>query len=261
MRKRIFLHGNLRAICPDGLEFEANTAAEAIEALCRMVKGFKPKPGQGRHQIRVLGFNTEESLITPTEVQDLHLVPEFYCGKSGGVVNIIVGVVLIIVGTILTYASLGTLSPLGWPMIYMGIAMIAGGIVQMLSPSPKMDTGNFNSDMNPEASKYLGAPNNTVKIGTRIPFGYGRHRVYGHFLSFNIDTKNVAGIEAGYVEPPVVIPDTPPPSMGVEDTSSGDLGFGADGGGASHGGGAGDGAGGWGGDTGGGGWGGDGGWF
>ena len=53
-----------------------------------------------------------------------------------------------------------------------------------------MDTKPAAQD--PEASRYLGAPQNTTKAGTRIPLLYGEHQAYGHYLSFDIDAKDVA---------------------------------------------------------------------
>ena len=61
--------------------------------------------------------------------------------------------------------------------------MVAGGLIQMLTPQPKDDAES--------RTKYLGAPKNTVAIGTYIPILFGKHRAYGQFLSFELFTKVV----------------------------------------------------------------------
>jgi hypothetical protein len=62
--------------------------------------------------------------------------------------------------------------------------MVLGGIVQMLTPVPETDST--------EGSMYLGAGVNTVRIGTRIPILYGTRKVGGHYLSFDVDAKDIA---------------------------------------------------------------------
>lgn len=186
---RIILHGNLKNLVPEGLAFEVNTAREAIEALCSQVKSLHPLIGQPRQKLRVIGFDTVESLIAPIAVDELHLIPVLGGGKSG-FFQIALGVVLIAV-SFWNPAGLMGLSlmqgvTIGSIMFSVGLSMVLGGLAQMLAPAPTIDTRS-----DPEASKILPSQQNTVKIGTRIPIGYGRHRVYGHYLSFNIQSTDV----------------------------------------------------------------------
>jgi predicted phage tail protein len=209
MKRKILLHGRLKKLCPDGLEIDAATVAEAIRGLCAVTNGaFNPIPGKGRHEISVVGFPTRESLYEPIpdEVTELHLMPTFAGGKRGGVMQVIIGVVIIVAAVVAALPSGGTSLALGtsvlWGMttagglMFAGVMMAAGGLLAMMSPAPKMDTGvgstSYSGSSNPEASKYLGAPQNTVKIGTRIPILYGRTRVYGHILSLGIQATDVA---------------------------------------------------------------------
>lgn len=188
-KKRIILHGRLKELAPSGLEFEAATAKEAIEGLCRQVPALQRALGRDFIQARVLGFDTLEAMVSPTDVTELHLVPYLGGGKNNGIFQIIIGVVLIVVG-VMTYnlqlSGYGAQLALG--AIGMGVSMVLGGVMQLLAPQPTIDTTG-NTD--PEASKILPANQNTVKIGTRIPLGYGRYKVYGHFLSFSIQSTDV----------------------------------------------------------------------
>lgn len=68
----------------------------------------------------------------------------------------------------------------------------AGWSYVIPKPAPKADSSSTSSEADPEASKYLGASGNTVKIGTRIPVMYGENKANGHYISFNVDSKDVA---------------------------------------------------------------------
>ena len=72
--------------------------------------------------------------------------------------------------------------------------MILGGIMEMLMPVPKAT-----SALSEDKSKYLPANKNTVKVGTPIPLLFGRGRMYGHFLSFDIDSTNHPSITTGEI--------------------------------------------------------------
>lgn len=190
---KIVLHGYLKRLYSDVIEVTAYSAAEAINGMCKMTKAFNVNPNQQKHIVKVIGFESEKELRSalPDNVTELHLVPNFSGGKSGGFFKIVIGAILIATAFLLPagYAIAGV--ALKGVLINIGISLALGGLLELLSPAPKIDqTGNAASD--PEASKYLGANQNTVKIGTRIPLLYGKHRMYGHYLSFNVDAKDVA---------------------------------------------------------------------
>ena len=190
-KKRVYLHGPLEGMAPNGVEIEGSSAKEVIEGLTRQFKGFQRVVGQELVRICVLGFDTVEALVAPTDVTELHLVPSLSGAKDGGGFQIIVGAVLVVVG-ILTWnyqiSIYGAEIALGSTLASVGAAMVLGGVAQMLAPQPTLDVTN-RSD--PEASKILPTNQNTVKIGTRIPRGYGRCKVFGHFLSFNVQSTDV----------------------------------------------------------------------
>lgn len=186
--KTVILHGYLKDLYPGEIRMNARSVVELVNGICRQTKVFNPTVDRGRHCIRVLGFDTEESLTQPTDQEVIHIVPELSGGK--GLLRILAGVALIAVSFLLpgvgplAVGASGLVSGLFW----FGASLVLGGLLQMLSPAPTMDT---DAPDNPEASKYLGAPGNTVRIGTRIPILFGRHQAYGHYMSFNIDAKDV----------------------------------------------------------------------
>jgi predicted phage tail protein len=199
MKRRIHLHGYLKDLCPHPIELDADTVAEAINGLCRVTRGaFNPNPKTGRHLIKVVGFDIAEHLFMKSDVEDLHIVPAFVGGKSSGIMQIVIGVVLIAAafvtagGSLAGFVAAGGGLTVAGSIAMAGAMMVLGGIMAMMSAAPTLNAGTFGAGINPAASKYLGANKNTVKIGTRIPILVGRYPVFGHILSFNVDAQNVA---------------------------------------------------------------------
>jgi predicted phage tail protein len=191
MKRKLFLHGKLRKLAPefDGIELDVATVAEAIEAICQQSKGLIPIPGQGRHEIEVPGFVTKESLYEDLgdDIGEIHLVPSLRGGKSGGVFQIIIGVVIMVI----SIASLVYGNPTGLQTAMLAMSLISGtmmtvqGVMQLVSPSPKAESS-------PAGSTYIGIPKNTAAIGTPVPILYGRMLCYGQILSMEISATDWA---------------------------------------------------------------------
>jgi predicted phage tail protein len=193
MAKRIILHGALKKLYAGEASFSVDTVAEAIKAFSIQCPAMRPVPGKERMKIRVAGFDTVESLFEPTDVEEIHLIQDFSGGKIGGFIAIILGIALIAVsfipglnvavwGGAITWASLA---------FSIGASILLGGLSMLLSPAPARDTATGGSK-SIEASKYLGAPKNTVAIGTRIIVAYGQVQVFGHYISFDVKATDVA---------------------------------------------------------------------
>lgn len=186
---KLVFYGKLKKLFPENLELSGATVAEVISGLRQFVKGDRPS-------VQIAGFNTEDSLYEPLDerLQVLHILPELSGSKGGGgFFKVILGAVFIA----LAFTHLGAValpSMLGGgllkaTLINMGISLMLGGLLEMLSPTPKFNTS---SEDDPEASRYISANQNTTKIGTRIPIAYGLNKLPGHYISFNIDAKDVA---------------------------------------------------------------------
>jgi predicted phage tail protein len=176
--RKVYLHGYFSAFHDGPIVVAGSTVAEIVEAVTRQLKGFQPDPVRGRHRIKVVDYDTEEALYVALgpDVEEIHIVPQMSGGKNGGLMQILLGAVLIGVGLLL---GAGTL--VGSLMMKVGALALLGGLTALLAPKPETDREER------KQSSYLGAPKNTVAIGTRIPILYGRHRVFGHYLSFDIN--------------------------------------------------------------------------
>jgi predicted phage tail protein len=181
MIRRVHLCGPLKRFHPEPIELSAHTAAHAIELVSFQCAALQPD-ARGRKRVKVKGVDAESGLHAPAEMEDLYIWPAFAGAKDGGVLQVIVGAVLVVVGVVLEYVYPG--NAVSSYLIEIGIAMIIGGIIQMLMPTPETDDDD-------DKSSYLGTPENTVAIGTRIPIVYGRRQVGFHYLAFDIDAAEV----------------------------------------------------------------------
>lgn len=202
MRVKLYLHGHLRnKIQKDFVEVEADTLLDALRNLeMKYRKVLKAPLDIGKWKIKVKDFDTEESWRVPLFVNEVHIYPVFHMGKSQGntaMVQIGIGVALIALtvatGGLGAIAAVGAGTATGLTVVggytamaamSMGIGLIAQGLLTMLFPQPTPDTVDNNS-------RYLGAAQNTTKAGTRIPFGYGKYKIGGQILSYNVSSNNL----------------------------------------------------------------------
>ena len=174
--RTVHLHGPLKGAEGGSIVVYGRNAAELIEGATRQLQQFQPT-AKGRIKIAVVGFHTAESLYQDLgDRTEVHIVPQFGGGKNA-LTQILVGVALVAVGMFVPGLA-GTM--LGSMIVKAGMLVALGGIAQMLAPQPPKGDESENN-------KYLGAPRNTVKIGTRIPILYGELRVGGHILAFDVN--------------------------------------------------------------------------
>lgn len=83
MLRRIHLHGSLKSIHPEPIEIRASTVAEALKAISRQLPGFGGNAITGPLRVKVVGHETLESLLAPTDAQDIHIFPQLNGGKNG----------------------------------------------------------------------------------------------------------------------------------------------------------------------------------
>lgn len=110
-------------------------------------------------------------------------------GSKAGLLQTILGVVLIVVGAY-------TYNP---GLIAAGVSMAAGGIIQMLSPQPKLQQNADSSDN--QASYLFSGPVNTTAQGNPVPVLYGRMIVGSAVISAGMEADDYSpannGVSAG----------------------------------------------------------------
>ncbi|EGJ2680434.1 tail assembly protein [Salmonella enterica subsp. enterica serovar Cerro] len=118
-----------------------------------------------------------DDLGFPVSGEVIRIVPVVIGSKKAGLLQTILGAVLVVVGVVTSAYG-------GAPLIGAGIGMMAGGIVQMLSPQPAGLASKQSADN--RASYAFGGVTNTAAQGYPVPLLYGRRRIGGAIISAGI---------------------------------------------------------------------------
>ena len=162
----VCLYGGLREY---GRRFvlHVETPAEALHALFTQIKGLRRRIRDGVYQVRFDGKDHSEETISSVFRRPadgvLHIVPRVQgAGKNGGLIQTVIGAVLIVVGAFTSWAG-------GTQLIAVGIGMVAGGVAQMLTKQPKLNAGGKGV----EESKNSAFSNLAKYSGTGSPCAVG----------------------------------------------------------------------------------------
>ena len=183
MQVKIFLHGHLKEkIGADFVCTDARTAYEAMKSIgVRYKKVLKAPLDLGKWKVVLKDYGTKEKLLGRIRHNVLHLYPTFRTAKSAGVTQIVVGAFLIAAAIIMpaTVALWGAVTLSASTVALAGASLILSGALTMMM-APDLSTDNTDTK-----DKYLGAGEHTTAAGTRIPFGYGKFKIAGHYISYN----------------------------------------------------------------------------
>ena len=151
----------------------AETVAEALQIIEANKPGFTAWMRMNVTKFDRYHVKVERHDGSKVEVgeQELNMVSEGL--KSISITPVIAGAgagVRIFVGAIMMVASVWA-GPAAPYLFAMGASLALGGIIQLLSPTPKMGSGNQRSD---NTSYYFDGPVNTVDQGVPVPLIYGR---------------------------------------------------------------------------------------
>lgn len=184
--RTVKLYGPMRRRFGREYELNVSSPAEAIRALCVQVPGFKKyladSKANGLAFAIFIGKRNikEDGLNDPVGNAEIRIAPIIEGSKRGGVLNIILGVVLIVVGAYTGNAQL----------IYSGAVMAIGGVVQMLSPQPKGIGAK--DDPNNQPSYSMNGTINTQAQGNPVPLAYGRIKVGSAIISGGIYAEDLS---------------------------------------------------------------------
>ncbi|WEZ90465.1 tail assembly protein [Pseudomonas sp. NyZ480] len=156
---------------------EKGTTFEAFSALKATLDGFEDEVkrlnGLGmRFAIFRNRKNAGMDDMRRCGTREVRIVPVVEGSKRGGVLQTIVGAVLIVA------------SFFGAPTLQIGIALVAGGVIQMLSPQAK----GLSQSAAPEnlPSYAFGSAKNTTASGNPVPICIGKRRWGGAIISASI---------------------------------------------------------------------------
>ncbi|MGJ7474461.1 tail assembly protein [Pseudomonas fulva] len=164
---------------------DTGKAWEAFKALKVTIPGFEEEVKRldrlgMRFAIFRNGKNVSESDFDRGGVQELRIVPVVHGGKRAGLLQTIIGAILIVVSFIPGFQAAA--AP--------GIALVAGGVIQMLSPQAK----GLSQSAAPEnlPSYAFGSAKNTTASGNPVPICIGERRWGGAIISASIEAQDKA---------------------------------------------------------------------
>ncbi|WP_111860201.1 tail assembly protein [Acinetobacter sp. CFCC 10889] len=188
MLKTIKLYGILAKKFGKEFQLDVANTREAVRALSVQIPGFE-KFMLHAHE-RGLAFAvfqdkqniSEKEIDMNTTASVIKIVPRVIgAGGDNGVLQTILGAVMIVAGIVVTGMSFGSAGSVGAGLIGSGIGMMIGGVAQMLMP--KVDnTQDQNSDGN-KANFGFGGAVTTVAQGNPVPVLRGRREIGGFIVS------------------------------------------------------------------------------
>lgn len=184
MEITVKLYGDLRKFGNEFKLIDVQNTAEALNALYCQLNGFRMAIQKGLFNIKAdekeftmetLRDDVKEPLNDKTTI---HILP--IIAGSGGVVQAITGAVLVVVGFISEQ----------YYLVGAGLAMIAGGVAQMLTKTPSIDQPNRNETEKKQSTSFSNLQN-LVAQGRPVPLAYGRILVGSLIIGKGVETLKV----------------------------------------------------------------------
>lgn len=195
MLKTIKLYGILGRKFGKQFKLDVANTREAMRALSVQLPGFEKFMIHAHEQGLTFAVFQDKANIGPTELDMsteadvIKIVPRIIgAGGNGGVLQTILGVVLIVVGVFYDWS--GTTAAYGAAMVGAGIGMTVGGIAQMLMP--KVDTTQDQNQDGNKANLGFGSAVTTVAQGNPVPSLRGRREIGCFILSAAQYPENIS---------------------------------------------------------------------
>lgn len=164
-----------------------STIHEATRSLAKTISGFEQfMISSDRRGLTYAVFKGKKNigkddLGYPVTKDVIRIVPVIIGSKKAGLLQTILGAVLVVVGAVATF---GFGQAWGVNVMLAGGSMIAGGVIQMLSPQPGGLASKQSADN--KASYAFGGVTNTAAQGYPVPLLYGRRQIGGAIISAGI---------------------------------------------------------------------------
>lgn len=197
MLRKIRLYGRLaKFIGKRVLKADVANAAEAVRFLVANWPAVEKHMIDQHYRVSVGSYDlTVDELHDPAGQQDIKIVPVL--AGAGAVGRIVAGVALVAAALLFAPgAALAggflTLGAQAVPIIAgIGISLALGGVAQLLTPLPRMQTTGADSSKDPRKSYSFSGIQNTSRQGTPVPIVYGETLVGSVVISAGIDTVQV----------------------------------------------------------------------
>jgi len=209
MLRKIKLYGRLAKFVGQRV-FEADvaSAAEAVRFLLVNFPQLEKHMADQHYRVSVGKYAlTLDELHDPAGQQEIRIVPVL-AGAGGGAGKILAGIGLIALAFVIGPAAGGFLgigaglgSAAGAGLVggafasavgFIGLSLVLGGVSQLLTPTPKINTpGTSEDNSDPRRSYSFSGIQQTSRQGVPVPIVYGETLVGSVVISAGIDTVQV----------------------------------------------------------------------
>ncbi|EIY2760194.1 tail assembly protein [Klebsiella pneumoniae] len=168
-----------------------STTKEVVVALAKTIPGFEKFMITSEDRGLTYAIFQDEKNIGlddlgfPVKGDVIRITPVVIGSKKAGLLQTILGAVLVVVGVISTFTPANAAAPY---LYSTGASMMLGGVVQMLSPQPAGLARKESADN--KASYAFGGVTNTASQGYPVPLLYGKRRIGGAIISAGIYTED-----------------------------------------------------------------------
>lgn len=193
MRTTVKLHGWLGKKYGKTFKMSVQTPAQAIGLLKANFKDFSNDvvnfKGDG-YRVHVGKYPIDkEELINRSGNSTIHIIPVI--AGSGGAQRIIAGAILIVAAYYMGPAGSGVLSAsTSSAMTSFGATLVLGGVMQLLTPTPKSVQFSAENANNRPSFMFTGAIN-TVGQGNPVPVLYGKLLVGSQVIAAGFSSREV----------------------------------------------------------------------
>lgn len=193
MLQKIRLYGALaKFVGKRVLLADVASAAEAVRYLIANWPELEQHMIQYEYQVKVGGIGIDQSeLHYPSGRQEIKIIP-VVSGAGGATGRIIAGVALVTLS--LLFAPAGALASSAFTLgatavnigVGIGVSLILGGVAQMLTPTPKLNT---KKESDPRESYSFSGIQNVSRQGVPVPIIYGEIMTGSVVVSAEIDVE------------------------------------------------------------------------
>lgn len=149
---------------------------------------------EGWYQVRIAGRDVAPDDVTARLHEPLppgaviHIVPRMEGAKSGGIFQVVLGVVAIGAAFLTGGTSMVAWGALSTGLFTAGASMMLGGVAQMLAPQPKAPS--MHSADNGKQNTYFSSLDNMVAQGNPLPVPYGEVMTGSRRISQELSTRD-----------------------------------------------------------------------
>lgn len=194
--KTIKLYGDMGKRFGREFQLDVKTPAEAIRALCSQLQGFRVYLEQHKNdafKVFTGGRNAHDALAAPcSDAEIIRIAPTVQGASAVGRIVLGAAMIALAIWNPMGWIALGAKGAVGTTALFsMGMSMALGGVVQLLSPTPTIDSGSGEKVENKPSYNFNG-PVNTTAQGHPVPLCYGRMIVGSAVISAGLETRQQA---------------------------------------------------------------------